>query len=77
MVVESLLVVAGGAGWKISQVEAAFRFEILSIAALFSSCFVLFVCFSHEVDKLLGKLVLISLRSVYTTGCLKHKLLCC
>ena len=73
MVVESLLVVAGGAGWKISQVEAAFCFEILSIAALFSS----FVCFSHEVDKLLGKLVLISLRSVYTTGCLKHKLLCC
>jgi len=71
VVVESLLVVAGAAGWKISQVEAAFRFEILNIAAVV----VLFVCFSHEVDKLLGKLVLISLRSVCTTGCLKHKLL--
>lgn len=43
VVVESLLVVAGAAGWKISQVEAAFRFEILNIAAVCSSLVCLFV----------------------------------
>jgi len=43
VVVESLLLVAGAAGWKISQVEAAFCFEILNIAAVCSSLVCLFV----------------------------------
>ena len=34
---------AGAAGWKISQVEAAFHFEILNIAAVCSSLVCLFV----------------------------------